>query len=200
MLLLPADVILTRSDTWLGRAIRAAERRGSDTASYNHVGVVVSAGELPPQDGDWRLAPFGPVMVEALGHVLRRPVWEGYGPQVKDQNAIAVYRPLNLEPGQGQSIARSAMAYVGERYGWWKLFFHLGDAVISKVAGRDVRLLRRALFVKSRPICSFLVAKAFAAVGLGFGVKPGSADPDDVADFCRQNPDKYELIFEGRLS
>ena len=51
------------------------------------------------------------------------------------------------------------------------------------------------------PICSWLVAHAFKKAGKTFGVKPGAATPDDIWDFVRSNPDKYETVIElGPLS
>lgn len=205
MLFLPADVVLTRSDTWLGRVIRAAERRPNDVAVYNHVGVITYAGLVPPPEGwndaGYSFAPRGAIMVEALGHVMQHSVWEGYGPaKGSKQSVIAVYRPFTTTSGQRSIVAAKAETFVGQRYGWWKLGAHLLDAGISKVAGRDVRAARKLLFWDARPICSFLVAEAFAAAGLNFGVAPGTADPHDIENFCSEKVDKYHRVFEGKLS
>jgi hypothetical protein len=44
------------------------------------------------------------------------------------------------------------------------------------------------------PICSWLVAHAFAKAGKTFGVQPGAANPDDIWDFIVDNPEKYGEI------
>ena len=44
------------------------------------------------------------------------------------------------------------------------------------------------------PICSWLVAHAFAKAGKTFGVPPGMASPDDIWDFVNEEPEKYSEI------
>jgi len=194
--LLAADVILTRSDTWLGKAIRLAERRPGDPAIYNHVGIVTRSGFV-----DWDLSHgLQAEMVEALWRVRQGPVWNLYGPPAgANRPAVAVYRPLNVPSNDRSAIAGAALDHVGQKYGWWKLLGPLGDSALSFAARRDVRLLRRLLFVDQRPICSYLVAKAYVTRGYGFGVPAGTATPDDIHDYVEANPDKYVKVFAGRI-
>ncbi len=44
------------------------------------------------------------------------------------------------------------------------------------------------------PICSWLVAHAFACAGKDFGCEAGAATPDDIWDFVTTNADKYVRI------
>jgi hypothetical protein len=203
VILLPADVILTRSNTFLGRAIRFAERRPGDPAVYNHVGMVTRSGLVGgtprhPTPDDWRQA----AMVEALWHVRLGEVWDFYGPPAgENRPEVAVYRPTNVPSNDRSAIAATAEEHVGQRYGWWKLAAPLADSLLSAVTPfRDVRLFRRLLFADSRPICSYLVAKAYASRGYDFGVPAGTATPDDVHDYVeRELGRNYSKVFEGRI-
>jgi hypothetical protein len=204
VILLPADVILTRSNTFLGRAIRFAERRPGDPAVYNHAGIVTRSGLVGgtprhPDPDNWRQA----AMVEALWHVRLGEVWDYYGPPAgANRPEVAVYRPTNVPSNDRSAIAAAAEEHVGQRYGWWKLFTHLGDSALSALIPRvkDVRLLRRLNFWDARPICSVLVAWAFASRGYDFGVPAGSASPDDIHDYVeRELGRNYVKVFEGRV-
>ena len=200
--LLPADVVLTRSNTLLGKTIRFAERRPGDPAVYNHVGIVTQSGIVAPGAVESPLTPRAE-MTEALWRVRRGLVWDFYGPPAGDKRPeVAVYRPYVLDSSTRSRIAARAEEFVGEKYGYWKLGAHLADSALSAVVPfvKDVRLFRRLLFWDGRPICSFLVAEAFASQGLDFGVPSGTASPDDIEDFCRSHDDRYRLIFEGVIS
>jgi hypothetical protein len=190
MILLPGDVVLTRSKTGvLGRIIRWFENEPGDPAEYNHTGVVVDAGVIPPGPG------AGPLMVEALWHTRKGPVWDFYGPsQGRNRPLIAVYRP-NVRSDVRTRIAVKAESYVGDKYGWWKLLFHAADWWLTKQAGHEVRFFRRLNLVKDRPICSYLVGESYAAGGLFFGADPETLSPDDIADYCRANPLRFEWVF-----
>jgi hypothetical protein len=199
VILLAADIILTRSNTFLGRVIRLAERRPGDPAKYNHVGIVARSGLLRPEAREfWS----GAAMVEALWHVRFGEVWDFYGPPAgPNRPIVAVYRPTNVPSNDRSAIAAAAEEHVGQRYGWWKLAAPLGDSMLSAVTPfRDVRLFRRLLFADSRPICSYLVAKAYASRGYDFGVPAGTATPDDVHDYVeRELGRNYAKVFEGRI-
>ncbi len=186
------DVVLTHSDTWLGAAIRFAERRPGDPAIYNHVGIVTSAGSVGPRGHA--------ALTEALWRVRCGFVWYLYGPPAgAARPSVAVWRPGFMPAEARRRVARVAVLSVGERYGWWKLGAHLGDAVLSVLLGRDVRLLRRFLFASSRPICSYLVADAFwRGAWYDFGVPPHTASPDDFDDWFARGRG-WSLVFQGMI-
>ena len=102
---------------------------------------------------------------------------------------VAVYRPLNLPPEEIDIIVAEAREQVGKKYGVLKLFGHLLDWLLL-----GAYVFRKITRNKKYPICSWLVAHAFAKAGKDFGVKPGAADPDDIWDFIEKNPYKYELV------
>jgi len=176
MLIKPGDIFFTRGGGWLSKQIRWATRDKSEPhRMVNHVGVFV-------QDGDFVKARG----VEALWKVrVTTPAKKHKG------SDLAVFR-CELTDEQEAAIISYLYAHRGQRYGWWKIGFHLADKLFK------TRWFSRRLRLDSRPICSYLVAKAYAEAGLDFGVSPGSATPDDVWDFCWENPQRYQLVRELR--
>ncbi len=197
MILLPADIILTHSETgWLGKAIRFVEQRPGDPAWANHVGIVTDSGTIVPKAG----IPIA-VMVESLWHVRQGTVWDGYGPAKGPQRAeVLIYRPYTLPSATRTQIAAVAEQYVGRHYAWWRLLMHAADWELSKRAGHQVYVFRRLNFARDTE-CSGLVQRAYATSGYTFEVPRGVIpNPDDIHDFCYGNPDKYRLIFgPGRI-
>ncbi len=96
-----------------------------------------------------------------------------------------MWRHRELGERQIERITDFALKHVNDRYGWWKLGAHLADRVLFSGDKRISRLLH----VDSRPICSYLVARAFDAVGVNFGMRAVSADPDEMLDWV-QRPDQ----------
>jgi len=121
--------------------------------------------------------------IEALRNVTEHGIWEARRRTRAER--LAIYRPLNLTEAERQLIVAEARAHVGEKYGWWKLLFHL----LAKLTGKV--WFKRLLFLDDYPICSYLVGTAFQKAGLTFGVEGRSADPDDIWDFVTTNPEKY---------
>ena len=168
------DLVFTRSDGILGRGIRWATRtKGEEKTEANHVGLIT-----------WPGSKMNAFITEALWTVKNHSLFDKY----HKNGEVAVYRPRNLTLTQSLKILDYMSENVGRRYGWWKILFHLG----YKLTGW--RKLLKPMFIDERPICSYLVARAFSKAGLNFGVAARSANPDDMMDFCRDNPDKYELV------
>lgn len=185
------DVFFTRSQGLLGRAIRWAESDPEETNGTwtNHTGVVVARGWIIPPDTD---ANVFAVVIEALGHVRRQEWWTAHKREVQaGTQIIRVFRPVpGLELRNLVGLLREAESYLGDRYGWWKLLFHLTDRVLFKGEKRVSRLLR----IDSRPICSYLAAKSFYAAGRTFGMPPQQADPDEMMDYCLGNPGEWKEV------
>jgi hypothetical protein len=168
-----ADIVLTRSETFVGKAIRFLTRRiGEPRSKVNHVGIMVSPA----------------LIVEALRTVERRPLAAAYGPPASQ--SIAVYRPLNLTGEEVVRVLLKANEYVGRKYGYLKIAAHALDWVLQ-----GAYVFRRIAGMDRYPICSWVVAKAYAAAGKDFGVAAGAATPDDIWDFVTSHPDKYECVW-----
>lgn len=188
--LLPGDIVLTRSRSLLGWAIRYFEQRPGDPAWANHVGMIVTAGDEHTAE-----------LVEALWKVRRGPLWQLYGPPAGADDKrpeIAVYRLCEPLPDHRQAAAAHAETFVGRQYGAWKLIAHAADWWLTRKLGTEVFGFRRLLRMDRYPICSYLVADAWAQGGVSFEVPPGSADPDHIHDYVTK-PGVAQLLFSGVL-
>lgn len=173
----PGDVFLTRGSGLLSRLIRFFTRSiGERRTRVNHVGVIVEAG-VPPEA----------IGVEALSRVKRHRLGKRYG--ADSGREIAVYRPVNLTEEEIGRVVAAAEGYVGRRYGYAKIVAHMLDWLLL-----GAYLFRRLARMDNYPICSWLVAHAFARVNKTFGVPAGAASPDDIWDFVTTEPEKYRVV------
>src|SRR5262245_27178338 len=148
--LLPGDIFFTRGSGFVSRAIRFFTRRiGESRTKVNHVGVVVEPGTLQQA-----------VVVEALRKVERHRLGDQYGGQ---DDEVAVYRPTRLTRAQIQSVVAAANGYVGRKYGYGKIVLHALDWALQ-----GAYVFRRIGRMDDYPICSWLVAHAYAAAGVHF--------------------------------
>lgn len=184
VLLKPGDVFLTRGTGLLSKTIRFCTRSlGEKRSKVNHVGIVVTGGGIKDA-----------VVVEALIKVREHTLWKQYGPPKKDH--VAVYRATNLSPEDVEIIVAEAKEQVGKPYGFCKIIAHFLDWLLT-----GAYVFRRFTSDSRYPICSWLVAHAYAKAGYFFGTDPGAADPDHIWDFVDKKPGYYERIMElGSLS
>jgi hypothetical protein len=175
---LPCDILFSRGEAFISKGIRFCTRsRGEERTIINHVGAIVTPGNA-----------YRAQLIEALWTVKKHTVWEGYG---NSNDRVAVYRPMGLTIEQYGKIITSLNNKEGNWYGLHKIPLHFLDWLMFN--GRNVtRKVARYLPLEE---CSGVVAGAWSDGGLDFGVKPYSATPDDIWDFCVENPDKYQLIF-----
>lgn len=201
------DVFFTHSSSLLGVAIRWAETDPGETNGTwaNHAGVVVEEGWIaPPSAPDLPPGYAEAVVIEALWKTRQ-------GPLNVSNVAVRVFRPIPpLTDEELDRLITRAASFVGDTYGWWKLLFQLGDRLIFQ--GKKV--LTTALHHDERPICSYLVAKAYAYAEsqerqmarfkktndvsriYAFGFAPQTADPDEMMDYCLAHPDEWEEILQ----
>jgi hypothetical protein len=176
-ILLPGDVFLTYGAGFFSKLIRFfTQTIGESRTKVNHTGIVVTEGDLE-----------NCLVVETLLRVRKHKLWKRYGPFSHDK--VAIFRPINLTPEQTDIIVARAVEQVGKKYGIFTVIGHLLDWLLL-----GTYLFRRITHSNNYPICSWLVAYAFAKAGKTFDVEPGAAQPDDIWDFIQQNPDKYQMI------
>jgi len=173
---LPGDIIFCKSSSVLGWLIRWAERRRNEPKSYaNHTAGIGSDKNV----------------VEAVSRVASTD-WLAW---TKKHKHFEVWRYKSFTPSQRIAVARAAEIYLDRKYGWWKLFIHLGDSIISKVTGKDAFFFRRVLHVKKYPICSWVWAWAYYRQGVFFGTDPAYADPDGQHDHV-QASDDWKMVLK----
>jgi hypothetical protein len=180
------DTFFTRSTSLLGRLIRWGETESGEMRTWtNHTGVVIEPGWLMPPN-DYKRQYLPAIVVEALWKVRE-------GPLKLNDTEVRAFRPI--PPYYDLELARfivEAKSFVGNRYGWWKLFgFLIKRATHGKVDPT------KFYFIKNRPICSYLAAwcnKEARPSLLNFGMLPQMADPDEMLDYCEAHPDLWEEL------
>jgi hypothetical protein len=166
------DVVLTAGNSWLGRAIRWAERsRGEAATRINHAAICVAAPD---------------VIVEADKVVRMGSVWDYHY-----EDDVVVWRPTNLTPAERLTLSAVAISRVGEKYPARQLFAHLFDNKILNGSN----FARRWIGNEAGRVCSGLVARAFKQINRDFGVAEYAASPDAMDDFAVANPDKYTCVW-----
>lgn len=105
-----------------------------------------------------------------------------------------VWRCRTLTDQERQALTRQALTYLNVRFGMLKFAAHLLDGLISRIARRDVFLLRR--LDNGYPVCSEITAMSYGkALGYRFGVPPACADPDHIHDWVVAHPDEWVRVF-----
>lgn len=158
------DIVLVRGRSWQSRLIRKFTQ---------------SPGEDPTQVTHVGIAVDGTHVVEAL--------WRGV--VLRTKRAGQVYRRKGLTQRETTLIVAKARSYVGMRYGMGKVILQAADSMLG-----GAFFFRRFGFIKSRPICSSLVAECYEAAGFTFGVDTRAATPDDIADYLNERKDRYEQV------
>jgi hypothetical protein len=174
----PADIFLSRTrgiGSWLIRFFTRTS--GESESQVSHVGIVVEGGPLEKA-----------IIVESRGRTRRRLFFRRYGKKRKYD--VAIFRPLRLTPVKRAMIVQAALDYVGKEYSYFKILLHLLDWVLQ-----GAYVFRRLGGINDYPICSWLVAHAFAKAGEIFGKPPDAADPDDIWDFIQTHPQKYRMLW-----
>lgn len=191
-LLAAGDVVFTSSAGWFQRLIRWGQRSpGEAPALTNHALLIVA----PPH----RLTPEGlkpsldngdATIIEAQAHVQA-----GKFGRLQRGAHYKAYRPLGITRDKAQTIVSAGLAQLHLPYGFAQLFLQLIDAKL--LGGRNVA--RRLTRIDPLPICSKLVALAYASAGFDFGIEPHAADPDTMEKFCLAHPERYYFVAEGDL-
>lgn len=178
--LLPGDIVLYNNpESIVSKGIRIFTSRTSEEAvEATHVGLVT---------GRWP-ASHEAMVVEATSRGIKfQPIERAGG--------MMVVRARDLSPTTRRLIGNKAHDYLGRKYGYHKLIGQWIDWYLSQkfFKGQDVYAARMLLGGDKYPICSWLVAKAYSAVGLHFGAELGQATPHDIHMFVSRSG-KYDVV------
>ena len=164
------DILAVRGKGWLSRQILKATGN-----TVSHVGLLLDVA--PSYEHSF--------VIEALARVKTRALEES----IADCERAYILSPTNLTDAQRTEITLRGAQFSADDYGWGDIALQLGDAITRSTW--FTRHLNWGL-LETHPICSYLVAEAYEAVGLTFGKKPNeSITPADIYSFARENPDKY---------
>ena len=169
------SIFFTANGGWISRAIKALQRSpGEERSQVSHVGIVVADGTLYSLAG-----------IEATGAgVVRHNVGAAHF-----GSRMAIFEPVKLSEEARRKAVSRAHSYVGRKYGFAKIAAHALDWALG---GRFV--FRRLAQMHRYPICSWVVAYAYDAIGWGFGVPPGAAQPDCIWDYCVAHPEEWRMV------
>lgn len=176
------DVLLFRSASSLGRAVREGQRiPGQKYApAVNHVGLVVRSGE-PARE------PYA-LIVEGASKVRRGTLYEHHA-----DDFVWCYRPF-LPAYDLEAIVRSVEGRVGEPYSVLEMLTQLADHKLFR--GRVVaRWLTRPIWGSQ---CSTLVAEEFERAGHPIAERASWAcAPADIERYFLDRPGRYVCAWSG---
>lgn len=169
------DIILTRANTLLSKAIRWFEKKRSGDSRFSHAALAL--GELTTQEE----------VIESLIKVTRGPLSKYNGQQ------IIVYRMKGLTDKQRNEIVLKAVSVEKEGYAWFKIPLFAMDSIFRTY------FFTRYFGLSNFKVCSELIAWAYETV-LGkkpFGLGWRSVSPDVIDDFCANGPLNWEVIYSS---
>ena len=165
----PGDVILTRSDTWISRAIRNFTSKPGEPALVSHAGIFLCSKHV----------------LEALFSGVKTTRF----PQDFVGSEFVIYSPTNINVCQRELLEAKAATFSARRYGYMKIVAQALDWATG------TRFFTSKVFTWDRyPYCSFVVAESYKLIDKDFAVPTKSTTPDDILDFVVSHPDKYRLV------
>ena len=179
LIIAPCDIFLIRDENLIGRLVRLFESDpDKSNISVSHTGLFV--GET--------CGITEAICIETRNVVKLAKFFQEYHNKNK---LVAIYRPLNLTSLESSLIIRKAQTFVGHKYGYLKILTHFLDYFLNGKV-----FFRKLCKDDTTPICSWVVARSFEAICLDFGVESYAANPENIYDFCKNNPDKYLCLYE----
>lgn len=173
--LMPGDIVLTRSEGFVGRLIRTVTRTvGEKHTRATHCGIMVDERNV----------------VEALSKVVKHDLRTVYGQGSDTQ--VAVFRWRGLSQDEIDTVVAKVEKYRGTKYSWPKIVAHALDRIFG-----GIYLFRLLTCMDRYPICSWVVAYSYYVIGKDFDVLPNKADPDNIWNYCTEMPSKgrFEVVF-----
>ena len=169
----PGDILCVDGSGWLSAGIIAAEYGTVAPARpVSHVGIFVA--------GD----PY-PIVIEALWRVKTNtlPV------SLAGTQKAWVLHDDSITPAQRNIIVGEALSFSAKDYGYLDLIAQGFDAI----AHVDWATHYLSTFLDEFPVCSFVVAKAYAQINLDFGVSSADIKPSDIMTFAETHPLIYSI-------
>ena len=174
MILFQGDIVLVELNSPLFRLVRFFSRsRGEPKSPITHCAVVSEPGTL-----------HGAIMVNAQMPTVKFTSLCKYAGK-----RVAIYSKLNISIRKRQRIATVAETYVGRKYGVFKIIAHFLDWCLG-----GAYFFRRIFNMDKYPICSWVVAYSYHAIGINFGIEPDAAEPDDIWRYVTTHPEEYICI------
>ena len=110
---------------------------------------------------------------------------------VADAEAAYLLQDLSLSHQKRASIVKRACQFSADDYGWGDIVLQLANAIFRTAWFNDQLTFG---LLNQYPICSYLVADSYKAIGLTFGrQKEESITPADIYNFAEQNPSIYTV-------
>ena len=187
--LLAADTFTSRSESWLGRAIRWWQATASGASDINHIGGVIAGG--PP---DMVMAS------EAVGHVRNVNFWRVYA-----NVPIRVWRNKRWTEAERAAVARQWESAEGTGYAWLRMAPIMADSLVGwfkRVVLRrpgEFYWFTQKLKITNFKVCSNLWAWGIQkALGAEVTGRPWQCvTPDSAEDWFRSHPDDWELVWDS---
>lgn len=169
----PGDILAVRGSGWLSTGILSAEYGPNIPATgVSHVGIFVAGDPVP-------------IVIEALNQVMTNPL----AVSVAGAAAAFVLHDDSLTIAQRSAIVAVACTFSGKNYGYIDLLAQGLDAITNVLWFTN----NLGGYLRHYPICSFVAAQAYDAVGLHFGIPDASIKPSDIMNFAQANPSLYTV-------
>lgn len=101
---------------------------------------------------------------------------------------VYLLKSLDLTDSQRREIVETACFFTCQNYGWIRAVA-LGFSSIA-----ESRVLDAIMRWSDAPHCGWFVSEAYRSLGLDFGKPSEKIWPQDVLDFARSHPKKYQVL------
>lgn len=163
----PGDLLLARTNNRIGYAIRYLTRHlGESRSRVNHAGIV------------W----------DERNSIEANPPRAGFCSLTGRKDKIAIFRHK-----RGFALAHGVLTAASDMVGW-----KYGTCALI-MSALDWLLFEHYVFrrlTRNSIVCSTLVARAYASVGIKFGVDPCAATPDDLWDWVKSHPTDWQCVYD----
>lgn len=173
MKLIKGDVVGVCGDNAISNLIKIFERSPREKMSViAHVGVISTDAYLE-----------NAMIIESLANGTVERNFSVY-----KRAKFYILRDRNLFPVYADKVVEKAKSYIGRKYGFFKIAAHFGDYFLG-----GKYFFRKLCKMDKYPICSWVVAHAYASIGVRFlKLDPDMVQPDDIWDYAEQA--KWEIV------